>query len=298
MDYPDEKQVKSGVVALIGPPNVGKSTLLNTLLGQKISIVSPKPQTTRNRILGIINDDNYQIVMIDTPGIHNARSPLNLEMVKIATGSLTEVDAIIFMIDTTFPLPEKIHSATKYLENVRHPVILLINKVDLINPQNLLPILDAYKNLFHFKAMIPISALKNNGTDILLDELLKVLPTGPRLYPQDIPTDSTERFLAAEIIREKIFHLTNQEIPYACAVIVESFKEDEKKITIHATICVERKSQKGIIIGQKGSMLKKIGQTARLELKELLGINVILKLFVKVQKDWSKDGNFLKEIGF
>ncbi|MCB2182185.1 MAG: GTPase Era [Desulfobulbaceae bacterium] len=298
MDYLEEKQVKSGIVALIGPPNVGKSTLLNGLLGQKISIVSAKPQTTRNKILGIVNGDDYQIVIIDTPGIHNARSPLNLEMVKLATDSLSEVDAIIFMIDTTFPLPEKIHSATQHLQNTKCPIILLLNKVDLVEREKLLPILDAYKALFDFKAMIPISALHQDGTELLMKELLQILPEGPRLYPQDIPTDVTERFIASEIIREKIFHLTSQEVPYSCAVLIERFKEDEKKIAINATICVERKSQKGIIIGKQGAMLKQIGQAARLELKELLGINVNLKLFVKVQKDWSKDTRFLKEMGF
>jgi len=297
MDYHGEKQVKSGLVALIGPPNVGKSTLLNSLLGQKISIVSPKPQTTRNKILGIVNGHDYQIVILDTPGIHTARSPLNQEMVKIAVSSLSDVDVIVFMIDISFPLPGKITEATGHLKNVDKPVILLVNKADLVAREKLLPILDAYKDVFPFHAMIPISALHQDGTDILLAELLQLLPTGPRLYPEDIPTDSTERFIAAEIIREKIFLLTTQEIPYSCAVVVDSFKEDEKKITIHATIFVERKSQKGIIIGKQGSMLKQIGQAARLELKELLGINVELNLFVKIRKDWSTDKLFLRELG-
>ncbi|OKY75982.1 MAG: GTPase Era [Desulfobulbaceae bacterium DB1] len=298
MDLPEEKQVKSGVVALVGPPNVGKSTLLNALLGQKISIVSPKPQTTRNKILGIVNGDDFQIVMIDTPGIHAARSPLNLEMVRIAVDSLAEVDVIVFMIDTSFPVPSKISVAADHLKNVGKPAILLINKVDLVEPPALLPILDAYRSLYPFSAMIPISALKQDGTDLLLRELLRLLPEGPRLYPEDIPTDATERFIAAEIIREKIFLNTTQEIPYSCAVMVDSFREEEKKITIDATIYVERKSQKGIIIGKQGSMLKKIGQSARLELRDLLGINVVLKLFVKVQEDWSRDERFLKELGF
>lgn len=297
MDYHGEKQVKSGLVALIGPPNVGKSTLLNSLLGQKISIVSPKPQTTRNKILGIVNGHDYQIVILDTPGIHTARSPLNQEMVKIAVASLSDVDIIVFMIDISFPLPGKITEATGHLKNVDKPVILLVNKADLVAREKLLPILDAYKDVFPFHAMIPISALHQDGTDILLRELLQLLPTGPRLYPEDIPTDSTERFIAAEIIREKIFLLTTQEIPYSCAVVVDSFKEDGKKITIHATIFVERKSQKGIIIGKQGSMLKQIGQAARLELKELLGINVELNLFVKIRKDWSTDKLFLRELG-
>jgi GTP-binding protein Era len=297
MDYHGEKQVKSGLVALIGPPNVGKSTLLNSLLGQKISIVSPKPQTTRNKILGIVNGHDYQIVILDTPGIHTARSPLNQGMVKIAVSSLSDVDVIVFMIDISFPLPGKITEAIGHLKNVDKPVILLVNKADLVAREKLLPILDAYKDVFPFHAMIPISALHQDGTDILLRELLQLLPTGPRLYPEDIPTDSTERFIAAEIIREKIFLLTTQEIPYSCAVVVDSFKEDGKKITIHATIFVERKSQKGIIIGKQGSMLKQIGQAARLELKELLGINVELNLFVKIRKDWSTDKLFLRELG-
>ena len=297
MDYHGEKQVKSGFVALVGPPNVGKSTLLNTLLGQKISIVSPKPQTTRNKILGIINGEDYQIVILDTPGIHTARSPLNQEMVKIAVGSLADVDVIIFMIDISFPLPGKIIAATDHLQNAGKPVILLVNKADLAAREKLLPILEAYRNVFPFHAMIPISALHQDGTDILLAELLPLLPTGPRLYPEDIPTDSTERFIAAEIIREKIFLLTTQEIPYSCAVMVDSFQEEEKKVTIHATIFVERKSQKGIIIGKQGSMLKQIGQSARLELKDLLGINVELKLWVKIRKDWSTDALFLRELG-
>jgi GTP-binding protein Era len=201
------------------------------------------------------------------------------------------------MIDITFPLPAKISAATSHLQQAGKPVILLVNKMDLTEPNKLLPILATYKDIFPFHAMIPISALRRDGTDILLNELLQLLPLGPRLYPQDIPTDVTERSLAAEIVREKIFLLTSQEVPYSCAVIVDSFKEEETRITIHATIFVERDSQKGIIIGKQGSMLKQIGQSARLELKELLGINIVLKLFVKVKKEWSSNPQFLKELG-
>ncbi|MBC8316330.1 MAG: GTPase Era [Desulfobulbaceae bacterium] len=294
-----EKHVKTGVVALIGPPNVGKSTLLNHLLGQKISIVSPKPQTTRNRILGIVNGEDHQVVLLDTPGIHRARSSLNLEMVKIALDTLSEVDAIIFMIDTTFPLPEKIAVMSEALEKAKKPVLLLVNKIDLSSREKLLPILNAYGAFFPFRAMIPLSAKTGDGVDILMKELLPLLPEGPRMYPEDIPTDATERFIASEIIREKIFLLTTQEIPYSTAVVVDSFKEDETSglITIHATIHVEKKSQKGIIIGRQGAMLKKIGQAARKDIVELLGAKIMLNLWVKIRKDWTKDGRFLKELG-
>ena len=295
-----ENQVKTGVVALIGPPNVGKSTLLNRLLGQKISIVSPKPQTTRNRILGIMNGENHQIILLDTPGIHRAHSPLNLEMVKIALATLTEVDAIIFMIDTTFPLPEKINVTSEVLEKTKKPVLLLVNKIDLSSREKLLPILNVYKEFFPFRAMIPLSAKTGDGVDILMQELLPLLPEGPRLYPEDIPTDATERFIASEIVREKIFLLTRQEIPYSTAVTIDSFQEEDPGglITIHATIHVEKKSQKGIIIGKQGAMLKKIGQAARHDIVELLGTKIMLKLWVKIRKDWTKDGRFLKELGF
>jgi len=295
-----DNKTKTGVVALIGPPNVGKSTLLNQLLGQKISIVSPKPQTTRNRILGIVNGEDYQIILLDTPGIHRARSPLNLEMVKIALDTLSEVDVIVFMIDITFPLPEKINVTSEHLKKTKKPVLLLVNKIDLADREQLLPLLQTYEEFYPFQAMIPLSALSGDGVEILMQELLRLLPKGPRLYPDDIPTDATERFIASEIIREKIFLLTRQEIPYSTAVTIDSFQEESASglITIHATIHVEKKSQKGIIIGKQGAMLKKIGQAARHDIVELLGAKVMLKLWVKIRKDWTKDGRFLKELGF
>ena len=294
------EQVKSGIVALIGPPNVGKSTLLNSLLGQKISIVSPKPQTTRNRILGIVNGPDYQIVMLDTPGIHKARSPLNLEMVKIALGSLAEVDAIVFMVDVTMPLPNTNNTPTSCLAGIDKPVLLLLNKMDMIDKEKLLPIIATYQGLYPFQAILPLSAKANDGTDLVIRELCTLLPTGPRLYPEDIPTDATERFIVSEIIREKIFLQTGQEIPYSTAVMIESFKENEAKqlITIHATIYVEKDSQKGIIIGKNGSKLKQLGQAARKDIEELLDQHVLLKLWVKVQKDWTNDPRFLRELGF
>jgi GTPase len=301
----DSKPIRSGMVAIVGPPNAGKSTLMNGLLEQKISIVSPKPQTTRNRILGIMNGPEYQIVLLDTPGLHKAREPLNQEMVRIALDSLHEVDAVLYMIDVSLPLPEKLKAEkgeelAGYMEQVRCPVILVLNKVDLLNKERLLAMIQAYAELFPFHAVIPMSALHGDGTDRLLAELLLVLPVGPRYYPEDIPTDASERFLVAEIIREKVFLLTGDEIPYSTAVLIESFKEDPAKglITIHGAIVLERESQKGIVIGKGGLKLKGIGTAARKDIERLLDQKVLLKLFVKVRKNWSRDEQFLKELGF
>jgi len=287
------------MVAIVGPPNAGKSTLLNSLLGQKIAIVTPKPQTTRNRIIGILNDPGYQIVMIDTPGLHKARKPLNEEMVKIAVASLSEVDVILFLIDVSLPMPEKQAHTLEYLESNAVPAILVLNKIDLLGKDQILPMIEAYRTLYPFRAIVPLSALLHSGTDVLLQELLRLLPEGPRLYPEDIPTDATERFIVAEIIREKIFLLTGQEIPYATAVVIDSFKEDAVKslITIHATIVVEKSSQKAIIIGKKGSKLQQIGKNSRLDIEKLLGERVLLKLWVKVHKNWTSDMRFIRDLG-
>jgi GTP-binding protein Era len=305
MAFTDFEFVTSGVAALVGPPNAGKSTLLNTMLGQKISIVTPKPQTTRNRIAGVINDTDYQIVLLDTPGLHKSRSPLNREMVKIAMNSLSDVDCVVFMIDISLPLPDKVEKAKKeeykgYFKEVSAPAILVLNKIDLIDRHDLLPIIESYSSLFPFKAIIPVSALKGDGSDMLIKELLSIMPKGPRYFPEDIPTDASERFLSAEIVREKIFLLTGQEIPYGSAVMIDSFKEDQsaKRVTIHATIYLERKSQKGIVIGKGGSKLKSIGIAARKDIEKLLMQKVSLHLWVKIRKNWSQDERFLKELGF
>lgn len=299
------KDIRSGMVAIVGPPNAGKSTLMNHLLGQKISIVSHKPQTTRNRILGIVNGDGHQIVLLDTPGIHKARQPLNREMVRIAMESLKEVDVILYIIDVSLPLPEKVEQEKdqeiiEQMGGVAAPVILVLNKVDLLDKERLLPIIKRYSELFSFHSVMPLSALTGEGTESVVDEILKILPLGPRYFPEDIPTDASERFLAAEIVREKVFILTGQEIPYSSAVTIESFQDDEVKhmTTIHATIVLERGSQKGIVIGKGGKKLKSIGIAARKDIEKMLGQKVLLKLWVKVKKNWSKDQKFLKELGF
>jgi GTP-binding protein Era len=294
-----EEKIKSGMVAIVGPPNAGKSTLLNVLLGQKISIVTPKPQTTRNRIIGILNDPAYQIVLLDTPGLHKARKPLNQEMVKIAAASLSEVDAILFLIDVSLPMPDKQAQSVEYLESATVPVILILNKIDLLGKGQILPMIETYRKVYPFAAIIPISALLNNGTDVLLQELLRLLPEGPKFYPDDIPTDATERFIVAEIIREKIFLLTGQEIPYSSAVIIDSFQEEQGKnlVIIHATIVVEKSSQKAIIIGRKGAKLQQIGKNSRQDIEKLLGQHVLLKLWVKVHKNWTKDMRFIRDLG-
>jgi GTP-binding protein Era len=305
MDLHDFEFVTSGVAALVGPPNAGKSTLLNTLLGQKISIVTPKPQTTRNRIAGVLNEADYQIVLLDTPGLHKSRSPLNREMVKIAMDSLSDVDCVVFMIDISLPLPDKIERQKReeykgYFKEVSSPAILVLNKIDLIDRNQLLPLIESYSSLFPFKAIIPLSALNGDGADMLVEELLSVMPKGPRFFPEDVPTDASERFLSAEIVREKIFMLTGQEIPYGSAVMIDSFKEDQaaNRVTIHATIYLERKSQKGIVIGKGGAKLKSIGIAARKDIEKLLMQKVSLHLWVKIRKNWSQDERFLKELGF
>ncbi len=300
-----EEDIRSGMVAIVGPPNAGKSTLMNYLLGQKISIVSHKPQTTRNRILGVVNGSDYQIVFLDTPGLHKAKQPMNREMVRIAMDSLKDVDAILYMIDVSLPLPEKVEKGKQQelleqMEGVSAPVLLILNKVDLLEKERLLPVIEQYADLYPFHGVLPLSALTGEGTDIVIKELLSILPKGPRYFPEDIPTDASERFLVAEIVREKLFILTGQEIPYSSAVTIESFKEDttKKMTTIHATIVLERKSQKGIVIGKGGKKLKSIGIAARKDIEKLLAQKVLLKLWVKVRKNWAKDEQFLKELGF
>jgi GTP-binding protein Era len=293
--------IKSGFVALLGAPNVGKSTLMNQVLKEKISITCPKPQTTRNRILGIFNRPDCQMIFVDTPGIHRARDAFNRILVDTALATLDEVDAICFVIEAPEPEREADRFVLEAMAAVSTPAILVINKVDLLkNKAVLLPIIDRYRGLRDFDAVVPVSALTGDGVPELIDALVRLLPEGPRYYPEDHITDQPERFLAAEIIREKVFHLTEQEVPYAVAVTVDQFSEDPERRRVHieATIHVERPSQKGILIGKGGRMLKEIGRQARIDIERLLGCRVFLGLFVRIQKNWRKDARQMAEFGY
>ncbi len=291
---------KSGFVAIIGAPNVGKSTLLNRLLGQKIAITSEKPQTTRHRILGVAHLPGAQMVFLDTPGIHRARGPLNVRMVEVALKVLGDVDVVVFVTDAMFadnPSDEMILEA---LKKRNLPVILAINKVDLVNKPKLLPLMEQWHDAYPFQAIVPISALQGIQINELVAEMVAVLPEGPRYYPEDMVTELPERFIAAEMIREKVFRLTGQEIPYGVAVMVESFKERPGKnlIDIQATIHVERESQKPIIIGKQGAMLKRIGEQARMDIERMVGCKVFLKLWVRVEKKWTRDVRTIRRFGY
>lgn len=291
---------RSGFVSIIGRPNVGKSTLLNSILGEKIVITSDKPQTTRNRIKGIHNIPGAQIVFIDTPGIHRAKSMLNRYMVEEALASIREVDLILFLVEAD-ALPGSQESLIlEMLAEVKTPVILVINKIDLVAKEALLAWIERYARLYPFREIIPVAALTGDGVERVVTAVHSLLPEGPLYFPDEILTDVPERFIVAEIIREKVFRLTRDEVPYSVAVEVESFKErpDGSLISISAVINVERDSQKGIVIGRKGEMLKKIGMEARREIEQLLDAKVFLELFVRVRKDWSENPRMLRELGY
>lgn len=291
---------RSGFVTIIGRPNVGKSTLLNTILGEKIAIVSDKPQTTRNKILGVKNLPGAQVIFLDTPGIHRPRHKLNEYMVKTALNTLDDVDIIIFMVEAGEPSGTGDRYIVDLLRKVTKPVYLLINKVDRIQKSILLPQIEEYRELYKFEEIFPVSALYGDNIENLLKYIIRQLPEGPQYFPEDVATDQPMRFIAAELIREKIFQLTYHEIPYSVAVGIEDFKEGEDKnlAIIRAVIFVERGSQKGIIIGKGGAMLKKIGQLAREELEAIMGIKVFLELWVKVKEGWQSDERVLKMLGY
>jgi len=291
---------RSGFVAILGAPNAGKSTLLNRVLGQKISIVSKKPQTTRNRILGVAHMAGAQMVFLDTPGIHRAKTPLTTRIVDTALTTLSEADLILLVADAHRPDESSERLLLKKLGKQRVPVILALNKIDLIKRPVLLAQIGAWTDRFAFAGVVPVSAKSGEQVESLLSAMEAVLPVGPPLFPPESLTDLPTRFIAAEMIREKAFRLTGQEIPYAIAVTIDSFKEerDGSLVRIHATIHVERESQKGIVIGKNGAKLKQIGEAARKEIETLLDTKVFLKLFVRVQKNWTKDTRALRKFGY
>lgn len=298
MEDKDTKDYRSGYVSIIGIPNVGKSTLLNSILGEKVAIVTSKPQTTRNRIIGIKTLTNAQIIFIDTPGIHKPRHKLGEKMVKTAIESLKGVDLILFMVEPQEPKRGEIE-IIDLLKKINIPVFLLINKIDTIKKPYLLILIEHFSKLYPFKEIIPISAIKYDGIDLLLEKIYDYLPSGPKYYPDDLLTDQLERFMVSEIIREKIMNLTEEEIPHSVAVEVSEWKEREDGlISIRCNIYVEREGQKAIIIGKKGTMLKSIGTSARLEIERLLHAKVFLELWVKVRKNWRNDNQLLKELGY
>ncbi len=291
---------KSGFVAIVGAPNVGKSTLLNQVLGEKISITSKKPQTTRNRILGVVHRPSSQLVFIDTPGIHKAKRPLNVRIVDAALSAIGDVDIILVIVDVANPDPESEAFLVEKLRKRKRPVVLVLNKIDLIKKPMLLMLIDKWANEYPFESIVPVSAILGDQIEELLETMEDLLPKGPLYYPEETLTDLPERFIAAEMIREKVFRLTGHEIPYSTAVSVDSFSEEKKGalVKIHATIHVERASQKGIIIGKNGSKLKMIGTEARKEIERMVGTKVFLKLFVRVHKNWSKDTKALRRFGY
>lgn len=291
---------KAGFVALAGAPNAGKSTLLNRILGEKISITSKKPQTTRNRILGVLHRPGSQMVFCDTPGIFEAKGGLNRRIVDVALFAMGDADIILAMFDVAHPDPNAERYFIKRLRHQNRPVVLALNKIDLVEKSSLLEIIAKWSKAYRFEAVVPVSATQGIQIDELIVAMEKVLPKGPPFFPEDILTDLPERFIVAEMIREQVFRLTGEEIPYATAVTVESFKEEKegKLVKIEATIHLERDSQKGIVIGKNGSKLKQIGVRSREQIEHLLETKVYLKLFVRVQKNWRKDTRALRRFGY
>lgn len=296
-----ENKFKSGFISIIGRPNVGKSTFLNRVIGQKIAIMSDKPQTTRNKVQGVLTEDDSQLIFIDTPGIHKPKHKLGEFMLKTSKNTLREVDAIMFMVNAEQKLGPGDQFIMDLLEGNETPVFLIINKIDRIHPDELLTIIERYTEKFNFAEIVPISALEGLNVDNLLVTLKKYMPEGPQYYPADQVTDHPERFIISELIREKVLHLTREEIPHSVAVVIDKIKREEDnpdKIRVQATIMVERNSQKGIVIGKQGAMLKQVGTRARKDIEMLLGSKVYLELWVKVQKDWRNKSTHLRDFGF
>jgi len=295
-EKPEKKEFRSGFVAVVGRPNAGKSTLVNRLVGQKIAIVTSKPQTTRNRIQGIVTKPQGQIVFIDTPGLHEADSALGRQMMQEVASALEGIDVLLLMVDASSMHPHADELLLQKANRFRGKTILALNKVDRLPRPKLLPLIESFSKAFEFSAIVPISALKGDGCDELLGEILKHLPEGEPYFPEDQVTDQPERFLAAEIIREKAIQLMYHEVPYALAVVVEKYEEKPRLLRIEALLNVERDSQKKILIGHKGEMLKKIGTEARKELEAILGSKIYLGLFVKVAPDWRENPQKVREL--
>lgn len=296
-----EQPFKSGFAAIAGAPNVGKSTLLNRLVGEKISITSAKPQTTRNRIAGIAHGENFQIVFLDTPGIHRSDRIFNQKIVDVAMSAIDEADLVLVIADSSKPDSASESLIVEKLQ-ARDGIaaILALNKIDLVEKPKLLEQIDKWSKAFEFAEIIPVSAKEGTQVPELMEAMAKLLPEGPPYYPEDALTDRPERFIVAEMIREKVFENTGQEIPYSTAVTIEEFSEDPERarISIHAAVHVERNSQKGILIGRQGRMLKEIGTEARSDIQSLLGARVFLKLFVRVEKNWSKNHKAIRKLGY
>jgi GTPase len=288
---------KAGFVTVVGRPNVGKSTLVNRLVGRKVAIVSDKPQTTRNRILAVLNRPGAQVVLFDTPGIHKPMHAMNRRMVDTAVRSIGQGDVVLWMIDVA----ERYGPGDRYVRDLvrksRLPVILGINKIDTVAKPALLPVISHWQGVMDFTEIVPLSARKGENVDRLLDVLVSHLPEGPALYPEDFLTDQPERFFVAEMVRERILHHTREEIPYSSGVVIESFKEEEGLVRIEASILVERDGQKGILIGKGGAMLKTVGTEARAQIEAFLGTKVFLGLFVKVREGWRENEGILAEMG-
>lgn len=293
------KPFKSGFVAIVGRPNVGKSTFMNYVLGQKIAIMSDKAQTTRNKIQGVYTKDDAQIVFLDTPGIHKPKHELGEFMVKSAYSALEEVDAVLFMVNVSEKRGPGDDFIIEKLKGIKTPIFLVLNKIDLVTPEVLLERVESYKDALDFAGVFPISVLQGNNVNELMEGLINALPEGPQYYPADQITDHPEYFVVSELIREKILQLTQEEIPHSVAVTVDKMQKDEfDKVHVYANIIVERKSQKGIIIGKGGRLLKEIGTRARRDIQQLLGNKVYLELWVKVEKDWRKRKSNLQEYGY
>lgn len=295
----NRESFKSGFVSIIGRPNVGKSTFLNRIIGQKIAIMSDKPQTTRNKIQGVYTENDAQVVFIDTPGIHKPKHKLGDFMVKMAQTTIKEVDIVLFMVNAEEGFGRGEEFIIEKLQETKQPVFLVINKIDQVHPEELLGLIDRYRTLYNFAEIVPISALQGNNIDALIGAIKKYLPEGPQYYPENQVTDHPERFIIAELIREKVLHLTREEVPHSVAVVIDAIQKREGgAIYVNATIIVERPSQKGIVIGKQGKMLKEIGKRARLDVESLLGSRVFLELWVKVQKDWRNKMSQLRDLGF